>query len=185
MTSNNEVLDLLNTIRGEMATKYDIAQLQWGIAALRAENHAQKNRTRSLRNDVANLRGEVESLRTRILDQLWEGIGETKEEVWRCGQCTRQEVWDEAREIKSKIADVEDGIEKLVIRDQERDEEAMEANQEFLRVIRRVDRVETRMKRLSWENEVPKRDSGVSFMEKEKQQQQQHKKSDFWYADGC
>lgn len=181
MASNNEVLDLLNTIRGEMATKSDIAQLQWGNAALRAENHAQTNRTRSLRNDVANLRGEVESLRTRILDQLWEGIGETKEEVWRCGQCTRQEVWDEAREIKGKIADVEDGIEKLVIRDQERDEEAMEANEDFLRVMKRVDRVEGRMKRLSYGSEVPRKDSGVSLAAKEKQQ---HKKPDCWYADG-
>lgn len=181
MADNNEVVTLLNTIRGEMATKYDIDRLHWVVSALRAENQAQTSHIRSLRNDMVNLRGEVESLRTKFLDELWEGIGETKEEVWRCGQCTRQEVWDEAREIKGKIADVEDGIEKLVIRDQERDEEAMEANEDFLRVMKRVDRVEGRMKRLSYGSEVPRKDSGVSLAAKEKQQ---HKKPDCWYADG-
>lgn len=186
--TNNDLLNLLNTIRGEMATKTDIARLHWENATLRAENEAQTSQLRCLRTDVVNLRAEVEDLRTKILFELWDGFGDTREDVLKCSQQTSRRVSDEANEIKSKMEDVEDGVRKLTMKDERRDEEAQEVNDDFLRVINRMERVEGKVDMLAdefEESEASRKDSGISFAEEENQDQKQKKKTaGLWFANG-
>lgn len=198
MAVNNDIIALLNTIRGEMATKSDIARLHREVATLRAENEVQRSQLRSLRclnTDIASLRTEVEDLRrnilnemwaevedlkTKFLDEMWDGIEETKEEVVRCCVSTQQEIWAEAREIKNKVRDMEDGFARLAMKDAVRDEEAEEVNEDLLRVVSRIERVEEKLNAMADACEAPRKDSGVSVASEEKQK----KTKPLWFANG-
>lgn len=181
MATNNDLYDLLNNIRGNMATKSDVAHLQQEVTMLRDENQSQKDHIRCLRADIANMRSEVDELRAATREEMWEGIEQVKEEVVRWGVSTQQELWDGGREVKKSLADIERGVEGLLFAEIQRlqDKQEEKVNIDQLRAY--MDKMEAKLKSLRSErtsrvrdqNSDPRKNSGVSC-----------KGGSMWFANG-
>lgn len=117
--TKSDLLDLFESIRSQMASKTDIARLQWEVTLLRAENEAQRNQLRCMRTDVVNLRAEVEDMRTKVLEEVCDGFGDIKEEVLGCCMSTHQEIWSEGKQLQKKVEEVQEAVAKLANRGEE------------------------------------------------------------------
>lgn len=187
MATNNDVMDMLKSIRDNMATKSDMFRLQKEVSELRDENESQKYQIRLLSADITNLRAEVNDFRASAHEEIGEGLEQIKDDVVRWGVVTQEELWEQETRAQKTLAKFEErdekvnktlshielGINRLLTQEIQRTREGIDEEGRVFLLSKRFDKVQADLKSLSQEwrrgptdqQDGYRRDSGVCLTE--------------------